>query len=89
MAVRIGSGLLRATLRLLHAVADSGGFISLEHPEDPGRAPFPSIWALPEVAALESAARAANEQKALALGAPELVAGVVWRASGDQCRWGA
>ena len=41
--------LLEFSLRFLSAVAKSGGKVFLEHPEDPGRDPFPSIWATDEM----------------------------------------
>ena len=38
----------------LHCVAYTGGSCSLEHPQDRGHPPYPSIWDLPETEALES-----------------------------------
>ena len=51
--VEVASDLLRATIQFLMAVVLAGGWISLEHPEDRGRAPFPSIWDLDLVKELE------------------------------------
>ena len=40
----IGTALLLRALILLSIVGCRGGWCCLEHPEDPGREPFPSIW---------------------------------------------
>ncbi len=44
--------LLLASLRILEKIAKRGP-VSLEHPADPGAAPYPSIWATPEVCTWE------------------------------------
>eukprot|EP00959_Pyramimonas_sp_CCMP1952_P280632 5865935-Pyramimonas_sp.AAC.1 len=45
----MGSAQLLSSLRVLRAIALRGGSVSLEHPADPGKPPFPSIFATPEV----------------------------------------
>ena len=40
----MGTELLLATLSLMKIVALAGGVALLEHPQDPGGPPFPSIW---------------------------------------------
>ncbi|CAK0869509.1 unnamed protein product, partial [Prorocentrum cordatum] len=47
--VEMGSAQLLSSLRVLRAIALRGGSVSLEHPADPGKPPFPSIFATPEV----------------------------------------
>eukprot|EP00972_Heterocapsa_arctica_P038694 5701617-Heterocapsa_arctica.AAC.1 len=44
-SVRVGTALLMNFIELCYAVAACLGFYILEHPEDPGCAPYPSIWA--------------------------------------------
>ena len=46
--LELGSLLLKAVLRLFGSLALCGGTFLLEHPADPGQAPYPSIWSLPE-----------------------------------------
>lgn len=43
-SVEIGTTLLLNYIEICRAVASAGGFYILEHPEDPGCAPYPSIW---------------------------------------------
>ena len=45
--------LWRNSMRVLEAVALSGGVVTNEHPRDPGRDPFPSTWNLPEMRRIE------------------------------------
>ena len=52
---------MRLTLELLKAAVQSGGTVSLEHPRDRGCHPFPTIWTLPEVAALEGTQRTVRQ----------------------------
>ena len=40
----VGTALLLRTLILLAILGCRGAWAALEHPQDPGRAPFPSIW---------------------------------------------
>ncbi|CAK0885631.1 unnamed protein product [Prorocentrum cordatum] len=47
--VEMGSAQLLSSLRVLRAIGLRGGSVSLEHPADPGKPPFPSIFATPEV----------------------------------------
>ena len=49
------NALLMAALIVIEAVAAMDGTWSLEHPADPGRAPFPSIWILDRVKRLAQA----------------------------------
>ena len=51
--MRLGTKLLLATLRLFRALSRAGGVFLLEHPRDPGAPPYPSIWNLDEVRALQ------------------------------------
>ena len=44
-SAEVGSILMVRFLRLCVAVQQSGGFFFMEHPEDPGQDPYPSIWA--------------------------------------------
>ena len=39
-----GTKILEACISILWEIWESGGSTSLEHPEDPGTEPFPSIW---------------------------------------------
>ena len=50
--LNIATKLLINTLRIMTGIAKAGGTYILEHPRDPGGPPYPSIWDLPEVAAL-------------------------------------
>ena len=56
--LQLGSFLLKAVLELFSALVSSGGVFMLEHPADPGSAPYPSIWALPEIADLTTKSKA-------------------------------
>lgn len=82
----IASQLLRATLQILMAVVSNGGFYTLEHPQDPGQAPFPSIWNLREVQILrESGAQALWKYGY----SRDQISKMCTRASFDQCRCGS
>ena len=50
--------MLTAAIEFLGCVVIAGGFYALEHPQDPGMEPYPSIWVLTMVAALENMAHA-------------------------------
>ncbi|CAK0797355.1 unnamed protein product [Prorocentrum cordatum] len=47
--VRLGSTQLLSSLKVLRPIGRKGGSVSLEHPADPGCAPFPSIFITEEV----------------------------------------
>ena len=44
--VEVANCLLMAGIIMLETISETGGSWTLEHPGDPGRPPFPSIWAL-------------------------------------------
>jgi hypothetical protein len=46
------------TIALCEAVVSRGGVHFIEHPEDPGEPPYPSIWATSEMLEFESRVRA-------------------------------
>ena len=47
-----------STIEILGCIVIAGGYYVLEHPQDPGTEPFPSIWILCVVMALENLAAA-------------------------------
>ena len=47
--VEVANCFLMAGIILLETISETGGSWTLEHPADPGRLPFPSIWALERV----------------------------------------
>lgn len=51
-ALELASNLQRNTMALAAEIKKSGGMALIEHPADPGLAPFPSIWNLPEMSDL-------------------------------------
>jgi hypothetical protein len=55
--VKLANTLLMACLIILEALDLAGCAWMLEHPADPGRWPFPSIWILERVVALQGKAR--------------------------------
>ena len=56
--VKLGTAQLLSSLRILRVIGLRNGSVSLEHPGDPGRRPFPSIFATPELQAWEAELRA-------------------------------
>ena len=52
--VLLSNKLIFNTIALCEAVSIRGGVHLLEHPEDPGRFPFPSIWSTLEITEMES-----------------------------------
>ena len=58
--VRVGTKLLLNFIQLCHAVAEGGGYYALEHPEDPGSEPYPSIWVTDPVLELLEKIRGAS-----------------------------
>ena len=50
--VDLGTSLLLATIKLVRALCSSGGVALVEHPRDPGVAPYPSIWAVDAMTSL-------------------------------------
>ena len=52
--------LLLFFLSMAESVASQGGAVALEHPEDRGVEPFPSIWATEVVLAWESRVKASR-----------------------------
>ena len=58
--VRVGTKLLLNFIQLCHAVAEGGGYYVLEHPEDPGSEPYPSIWVTDPVLELLEKTRGAS-----------------------------
>ena len=54
MTCMIGSALMLLCIGLLGEIRAAGGWINLEHPADPERRPFPSVFCTAELAALVS-----------------------------------
>lgn len=85
--LRSGTELFWATMLILGAVLESLGLYSLEHPEDPGEEPYPSIWDLDCVEELRLKGLAVLETLNALLDQRD-----TWpctRASGDLCEMGA
>ena len=53
--LEVGNWLLRVAQAVVQSLALAAGSCSLEHPEDPGCEPYPSIWIMEETEQMERA----------------------------------